>query len=50
MKGCETMNKPTVELVKDLSTREGVKEIVVEPYQNRTITVDGPCIILVIED
>ena len=44
------MNNPTVGLVEELLTREGVKQILVGPYEKHTITVEGPCIILVIED
>lgn len=44
------MDNPTVEVVKELSKREGVEQIFVEPYQKYTITVEGPCIILVVED
>ena len=40
----------TAELVEELAQREGVKKITVEPYRNETITVNGPVVILVIED
>lgn len=40
----------TSELVTELETREGVKMIIVEPYQNGEVSVEGPAVILVIMD
>lgn len=42
--------KRTCELVEELAQREGVKKITVDPYCDQTITVNGPVVILVIED
>lgn len=42
--------KSTCELVEELAQREGVKKITVDPYCDQTITVNGPMVILVIED
>ena len=40
----------TAALVEELARREGVKKITVEPYRNEVIMVNGPVVILVIED
>lgn len=40
----------TKELVEELRTREGVSEIIAEPYTKRTADVEGPAVILIIED
>ena len=40
----------TKELVEELISREGVETEYAEPYQDKTITVDGPAIILVVTD
>ena len=40
----------TKELVEELSKREGVKTINVEPYTKGNIEVDGPVIVLQVED
>ena len=40
----------TKELVEELSKREGVKKIIAEPYQDVEVKVNGPAIVLVIED
>ena len=42
--------KKTCELVEELAKREGIKKIAVEPYCDEQITVNGPAVILVIED
>lgn len=42
--------KTTAELVKELSKREGVRKLVVYPYEEKTLTIEGPCILLIIED
>ena len=40
----------TANLVKELETREGVELIIAEPYDNKTITVEGPAVVLVVKD
>lgn len=40
----------TSELVEELSSREGTKKIVVEPYQDFNIKVNGPATVLIIID
>ena len=40
----------TSELVAELNTREGVKMIIAEPYQNVEVSVEGPAVILVVMD
>lgn len=46
----ELKNTKTCDLVKELEKREGVKEIIAEPYQDIDIKVNGPAIVLVIID
>lgn len=38
------------ELVEELKSREGVETEYAEPHQDKTITVNGPAIILVVTD
>nr|DAY01774.1 MAG TPA: hypothetical protein [Caudoviricetes sp.] len=40
----------TCELVAELKTREGVDCAMVEPYQQETLDVEGPAIILTVID
>lgn len=40
----------TCELVKELSERDGVTKTIAEPYEDKTITVNGPAVVLVVED
>ena len=40
----------TAELVEELSKRDGVYKKTAEPYAEKNITVNGPAIVLVIED
>lgn len=40
----------TSELITELETREGVKMIIAEPYQNGEVSVEGPAVILVVMD
>ena len=40
----------TKDLVKELISREGVDAEYAEPHQDKTITVNGPAIILVVND
>ncbi len=46
----ELMNFKTCELVAELKTREGVDCTMVEPYQQETLDVEGPAIILTVID
>ena len=40
----------TCELVKELARREGVTKTIAVPYEDKTITVNGPAVVLVVED
>lgn len=40
----------TCELVEELKRREGVKAYIAEPYQAKTVTINGPAIVLVVTD
>lgn len=41
---------PTKDLLEELLKREGVKQIIAEPYQDVVIKQNGPAIILVVTD
>jgi len=41
---------PTCELVKELKTREGVEFKIIEPYEESSVTQEGPAIILTVID
>lgn len=43
-------NIPTCELVWELERREGVSTCVVDPYEDKTVSANGPAIILTIID
>jgi hypothetical protein len=43
-------NIPTNELLEELSNREGVTATTVAPYQDKTVTVSGPAVVVVIID
>ena len=43
-------NITTCELVQELEKREGVQKTTAEPYQNISINIDGPAVVLVITD
>ena len=43
-------NIPTVDLVTELRKREGVETTVVEPYQDTTVSVNGPALVLAVTD
>lgn len=43
-------NVKTFELVKELSMREGVTQVIAEPYENKNIDINGPAIVLAIID
>lgn len=40
----------TCELVNELEKREGVETKIAAPYQDATVTVNGPAIVLVVTD
>jgi len=40
----------TCDLVEELKHREGVKTEYAEPYQDKTVTVNGPAVILTVID
>lgn len=40
----------TKELVDELKEREGVKTIIAEPYEKKTVDLEGPAIVLVVTD
>lgn len=40
----------TVDLVRELVLREGVEQIIVDPYEPYNLTTEGPCIILIVTD
>lgn len=46
----ELKSIPTCGLVEELKTREGVETMMAEPYEDITVTVNGPAIILKIID
>ena len=46
----ENRELKTCELVAELDRREGVKKIIAEPYQLKDISVEGPAVILMIND
>ena len=41
---------PTKELVEELKKREGVKAEYAEPYQDKSLSINGPAVILIIVD
>lgn len=43
-------NVKTVDLVRELEKREGVVMIPVEPYKTEEVSVNGPAIILIVDD
>ena len=53
-KGGERMKRgakvTTKQLVEELKTREGVETIIAEPYEKKTVEIEGPAIILIVED
>ena len=46
----ELKSIPTCGLVEELKTREGVEIMIAEPYENITVTANGPAIIIKIID
>jgi len=40
----------TCELVAELKKREGVMELIAEPYKRLEVVVEGPAIVLVVTD
>ena len=49
-RGGGVMNFTTKELAHELITRPGVEKITVEPYEDKVIKVNGPAVILIIND
>ena len=43
-------NVKTCDLVRELEKREGVKTEIAEPYKEKSITVNGPAIVLIVID
>lgn len=43
-------NIKTCDLVKELRKREGVETKIAEPYEDMTVKVNGPAIVLVVID
>lgn len=43
-------NVKTCELVAELTKREGVETHTAEPYQDMTVSVNGPAVVLVVID
>lgn len=41
---------PTCQLVEELRRREGVEVTVAEPYEDVTVTANGPAVILLVTD
>lgn len=41
---------PTCALVEELSTRLGVSMLIVDPYEQETVRVEGPAIVLTVTD
>lgn len=40
----------TCQLVEELKSREGVREITVGPYERKEISIEGPAVVLVVLD
>ncbi len=40
----------TYDLVSELEKREGVEKIMVEPYDEEEFSIEGPAIILIVEE
>ena len=40
----------TNQLVKELIKREGVKTITAEPYEDKTVSISGPAVIMCVTD
>ncbi|MBE6877337.1 MAG: BC1881 family protein [Ruminococcus sp.] len=41
---------PTYQLVEELKNREAVKTIIVEPYEDFTVNVNGSAVVLIVTD
>lgn len=50
MDNYDLANVKTVDLVSELEKREGVVMIPVEPYKTEEVSVNGPAIILIVDD
>ena len=47
---CELKDIATKDLVDELKKREGVETAIAEPYQDVTVSVNGPAVVLVVID
>ena len=43
-------NVPTAQLVEELVSRDGVETYRIEPYQLKTLSAEGPAIVLIVTD
>ena len=43
-------NLPTAQLVEELVSRDGVETYRIEPYQLKTLSAEGPAIVLIVTD
>ena len=50
MDNYDLANVKTVDLVRELEKRKGVVMIPVEPYKTEAVSVNGPAIILIVDD
>jgi len=50
VKTTDISSVPTVDLVRELSRRDGVEQTIAEPYQDVQVKVNGPAIVLVVID
>lgn len=41
---------PTCQLVEELTSREGVDSVTIEPYETAKPSIEGPAIILIVVD
>lgn len=46
----ELKNIPTKQLIEELLGRDGVKKVILQPYEKGTIKAEGPSIVLVVID
>lgn len=50
MDNYDLANVKTVDLVRELEKRESVVMIPVEPYKTEEVSVNGPAVILIVDD
>ena len=43
-------NVPTAQLVEELVSRDGVETYRIEPYQLKTLSAEGPALVLIVTD